>query len=70
MPSDVSTHAPMMWSSGSIASRGFMDINVAPSISTLPPPSTSPWVAVAGIAAVLTGSVALLNYLDKRKASR
>lgn len=69
MPSDVSTHAPVMWASGSVASRGFMGINVAPSIST-PPPSTSPWVAVAGIAAVLTGSVALLNYLDKRKTSR
>jgi len=49
------------------STRGFMDnLTIAPSVA--PPSGTSPWVAVAAIAAGLTGLVALARYYDDRKA--
>lgn len=65
-----STQAPGSLPYGSIP-YGFMDNltfspNVAPSVAA--PSSTSPWVAVAAIAAGLTGIIALARYYDDRKA--
>ena len=47
--------------------RSFMDnLTIAPSVAA--PSSTSPWVAVAAGAALLTGMIALARYYDDRKA--
>jgi hypothetical protein len=46
--------------------RSFMDnLTIAPSVAA--PSGTSPWVAVAAIAAGLTGLIALARYYDEKK---
>jgi len=40
------------------------NITIAPSVA--PPSGTSPWVAVAAIAAGLTGIIALARYYDEK----
>ena len=46
--------------------RSFLDnITIAPSVGT--PSGTSPWVAVAALAAGLTGLIALARYYDEKK---
>ena len=48
---------------------GFMDnLHFAPSVAA--PSSTSPWVAVAAIAAGLTGIIAVVRYYDEKKNRR
>lgn len=50
------------------STRGFLDnVTIAPSVGT--PSGTSPWVAVAAGAALLTGLVALARYYDDRKST-
>ena len=47
--------------------QSFLDnVTIAPFVGT--PSGTSPWVAVAAIAAGLTGIIALARYYDDRKA--
>jgi len=46
--------------------RGFLDnVTIAPSVGA--PSGTSPWVAVAAGAALLTGMIALARYYDEKK---
>lgn len=55
------------WTQDVPTTRSFMDnLTIAPSVAA--PSSTSPWVAVAAIAAGLTGIIALARYYDDRKA--
>lgn len=48
------------------STRGFLDnVTIAPSVGA--PSGTSPWVAVAAGAALLTGMIALARYYDEKK---
>lgn len=54
------------WSQDVPTTRSFMDnLTIAPSVAA--PSGTSPWVAVAAIAAGLTGLIALARYYDEKK---
>lgn len=54
------------WSQDVPVTRSFMDnLTIAPSVAA--PSGTSPWVAVAAGAALLTGLIALARYYDEKK---
>jgi len=57
------------WTQDVPTTRSFLDnVTIAPSVAA--PSGTSPWVAVAAIAAGLTGIIALARYYDEKKKTR